>query len=318
MFDPNTNCTNAPSQTASDAGVAGAGVLLSFIVTAGLALVLSLWIILQEIRRHSEAKIARKLLLSFSDQQIITGIGLQSIGLAKADSMVSYHFFIIWMLASISTATHSAALLALFNDFKRDWVLRWLRHFLMFVNLVLSLVYAVFILKDVTGQLAPTLAVQCVWSSNSQTESRSNMTLSVVGTIAVMVGQCLVFALAVWYLHSGSQKWLQPLRVLSMIILMIIGIGATIRVIFISQAFGTPSVALSDDGEKAWNFGQLLALLLLLLPLISAVEIFRGEMKVPSPVVDDDDQKPLFAQAVNDGFEPNPFWNSQIRMKNIK
>jgi hypothetical protein len=106
-------------------------------------------IILYELRRKSEAKIFRKLLLSFSDQQILTGIGIQSVGLAKMETMVPYHFFIIWMLSLLSTATHLSTLLALVNDFKRDWILRWLRQFLMFINLVMSCVFGIFVLMAV-------------------------------------------------------------------------------------------------------------------------------------------------------------------------
>ncbi|KAL3420583.1 hypothetical protein PVAG01_07028 [Phlyctema vagabunda] len=310
------NCTDAPDTTPSNAGVAGAGVLLSFIVTAGLALLLSGWIIIHETLKKSQVKIARKLLLSLSDQQIITGIGIQSVGLAKRDSIVPYHFFIIWMLSSISTATHSAALLALFNDFKRDWVLRWLRHFLMFVNLALSIISGIFILLDITKQIAPTLAIACVWNE-SETSPRSDVTMSIVGTIAVMVAQCVVFALAVWYLHSPNQKWVQTLRLVSMLVLIAIGVGATSRIMMLSQAFGTPPVNLSDSGEKDWSFGQLLGLLLLLLPLMSAVEIYRGEMRIPAPV--DDDKMPLFHSTAEETFDPNPFWNSsRIRMKNMR
>ncbi|KAH8594888.1 hypothetical protein B0O99DRAFT_166119 [Bisporella sp. PMI_857] len=275
MFD-SQNCTTVPTETKSDAGVAGAGVLLSFIITAGIALVLSAWIIFSELLRKSETKIARKLLLSFSDQQIITGIGLQSVGLAKMGTMVPYHFFIIWMLSSISTATHSAALLALYHDFKRDWVLRWLREFLMFVNLALSCTSGVFVLKDITTQIAPTLAIACVWQ-DSPTVKRDDIPRSLAGTIAVIVGQCVVYAMAVWYLHSKSQRWLQITRAISFVFLMAIGVGATVRVITLSSAFGTPSVKLADNGEKDWSFGQLLGVLLLLLPLISALEIYRGE-----------------------------------------
>jgi hypothetical protein len=172
-------------------------VLLSFIITAGLALILSAWIIFQEWRMKSEAKIARKLLLSFSDQQIITGIGLQCVGLGKMDSMIPYHFFLIWMLSSISTATHSAALLALIHDFKRDWILRWLREFLMFVNLALSVVSGTFVLKDVTKQIAPTLPISCVWQSTPAISSRSDIARSLAGTIGVIAGQCLVFTMLV-------------------------------------------------------------------------------------------------------------------------
>lgn len=68
--------------------------------------------------------IARKLLNSFSDQQIVEGIGIQAVGLAKMNSMVPYHFFVVWMLSLLSTATHLATLLTLVQDYKRDWVLR--------------------------------------------------------------------------------------------------------------------------------------------------------------------------------------------------
>ena len=58
----------------------------------------------------------RKLLNSYSDQQILTGIGIQGVGLAKASVMVPYHFFIIWMLSLLSMAVHNATLLALARE----------------------------------------------------------------------------------------------------------------------------------------------------------------------------------------------------------
>jgi hypothetical protein len=70
-----------------------------------------------------------------------------------------------------------------------------------------------------------------------------------------------------------------------LLVLIAIGAGAAIRVILLSQAFGSPSVKLADIGEKDWSFGQLLPLLLLLLPLVSAVEIIRGESLDPYEVV---------------------------------
>ena len=149
----------------------------------------------------------------------------------------------------------------------------------MFVNLALSCVSGVFVLKDITKQISPTLAIACVWQDTA-TQPRTDMTRSLAGTIAVIVGQCLVYAMAVWYLHSKSQRWLQITRAVSFVVLMAIGVGATVRVISLSQAFGTPSVPLSDNGEKDWSFGQLLGLLLLLLPLMSAVEIYRGKSRL--------------------------------------
>ncbi|CZT09559.1 hypothetical protein WAI453_004750 [Rhynchosporium graminicola] len=307
------NCSVIPSETATDAGVAGTGVLLSFIITAGISLIMSLTIVLHEFRRGSELKVIRKLLLSLSDQQVLTGIGIQSVALAKMKTMVPYHFFIVWMLSLLSTATHVGTLLALVNDFKRDWVLRWLRQFFMFVNLVLSIVSGIFILMSVMRDVKPTLPIACVWEVES-TGWPSNAGPSIAGTIGVMAGQVIFFVVGVWYLHVKNRTWLRAVQLVGLLVLGVIGIGAAIRVILLSQAFGKPSVPLSDSGEKDWSFGQLLPLLLLLLPLVSAVEIRRGEMKVPSPIVDDH-LAPLIGGEKLPGdrtsFQPNPFWGTQ-------
>jgi hypothetical protein len=236
---------------------------------------LSAVITFQELRRNSEAKILRKLLLSLSDQQIITGIGIQSVGLAKLGSMVPYHFFIIWMLSLLSTSTHLATLLALVNDFKRDWVLRWLRQFLMLANLILSSIFGIFILMSVMKDMKPTLPIACVWDLPSH-NAASNSAISIAGTISVIAGNGIVFALGVWYMHSQRQKWLKVFQIIGLIVLIATGAGAAIRVILMSQAFGTPSVPLVGVGESEWSFGQLLPMLLLLLPLVSAIEIIRG------------------------------------------
>ncbi|CZR58485.1 uncharacterized protein PAC_08377 [Phialocephala subalpina] len=310
------NCSDVPTETATDAGVAGAGVLLSFIITAGISLLFSAIIIFHEMRLQKEAKVIRKLLLSLSDQQVITGIGIQCVGLAKMKSMVSYHFFIIWMLSLLSTATHISTLFALVNDFKRDWVLRWLRQFFMFVNLVLSCTSGIFVLMQVMKNLQPTLPIACVWEVESR-GAPSNAGISIAGTIAVIAGQCIFFALGIWYLHINNARWIKLVQLLGLLSLVAIGTAAAVRVILVSQAFGSPSVPLSDEGEKAWNFGQLLTLLLLILPLISAVEIMRGEMNVPSPVAatSDDESAILLGDGkggvVRSSFQPNPFWGNQ-------
>jgi hypothetical protein len=226
---------------------------------------LSILIIIRQLRKKSsESSILCKLLSSFSDQQLITGIGIQSVGLAKLDTMVPYHFFIIWMLGLLSTATHLSALLALVQGFKRDWVLRWLRQFLMFVNLVLSCAYGVIILLATMKDMPPTMPVRCVWEYAKES-SPGNGPISVIGTIAVIVGNCIVFAAGVWYLHLNRQRWTKFVQIAGLIFTIAAAVGATVRVIILCQAFGKPNVPLDDEGEKEWSFGQLLAMLLLLL-----------------------------------------------------
>ncbi|KAL1836036.1 hypothetical protein VTJ49DRAFT_5643 [Mycothermus thermophilus] len=191
----------------------------------------------------------------------MVGIGLQSVGLVKSNSLVPYHFFLIWMLALLSTATHNAALLALVQDFKRDWVLRWMRQFLMFANLVLSCVYGIYVLQSKVRGLPNTLPIGCVWELSS---SESNVGgLDYVGTIVTIAGNCVVFGLATWYLQSRRQRWYKAVQIAGLILMLGIAIGATVRAYLLSQAFGAPDVKLSDEGEKQWSFGQLLSLLML-------------------------------------------------------
>ncbi|KAL6703998.1 hypothetical protein ACN47E_008849 [Coniothyrium glycines] len=308
------SCAVIPDATQTDAGVAGAGTLLSFIVTNLLSILLSAIIILLGLRKSTSAPVCRKLLQSFSDQQILTGIGIQSVGLAKMNTMVPYHFFIIWLLSLLSTATNLATLLALVNDFKRDWVIRWIRQILMLVNMFLGILSGIFILQTVLKNLEPRLPIGCVWEVESRGSS-SNAALSIAGTIAVIAGQVITFILATWYLHNrANPAWLKTVQVAGLVACFAMGVGATVRVVLESQAFGSPPKSLNLQGpsEGSWSFGQLLPLLLLALPLMSMLEIMRGETRTPPSRVDDD-SVPLFGNGDME-FQPNPLVGSQTNL----
>ncbi|KAI8625489.1 hypothetical protein F5Y19DRAFT_489630 [Xylariaceae sp. FL1651] len=323
------NCTNAPPAVPSDAGVAGIGVLLSFIITATIALGISASLVFQEARgraaHHKPSVLRRKLLNAYSDQQILTGIGIQSVGLAKIGSMVPYHFFIIWMLSLLSMAVHNASLLVLVHDFRRDWVLRWLRQFLIFVNLVLSSLYGIFILEAVKdGINDSTLPVACVWEPLEGTNGlTSTISLSFAGTIIVIAGNVIIFALPTWYLHSRAQRFYRVIQIVGLLLMTAISIGALVRVSLLADALGAVHpIKLSDNGEKQWSFGQLLSVGMLLLPVVSIIEILRGEIKCAPPVADTGDDK---ARLLGDDelqsnprdripFQPNPFFGSQTNL----
>lgn len=194
--------------------------------------------------KENESVVRRKLLNGYSDQQIMVGIGLQSVGLVKSDSLVPYHFFLIWMLALLSMATHNAALLALAQDFKRDWVLRWTRQFLMFVNLALSCVYGVYVLQSKTKGLPDTLPIGCVWKIESTSSNVGG--LDYVGTIVTIAGNCVVFGLATWYLQSRRQRFYQIIQVVGLILMSGIAIG-------MSRFNTTPLAAVAAPGNNRTN-----------------------------------------------------------------
>ncbi|KAI1642181.1 uncharacterized protein F4817DRAFT_353591 [Daldinia loculata] len=288
------NCTNAPAAVPSDAGIAGIGVLLSFIVTAAISLLISASLVFQEMRNVQKPSILRrKLLNSYSDQQILTGIGIQSVGLAKRTSLVPYHFFLVWMLSLLSMAVHNATLLALARDFRRDWVLRWMRELLMLVNLVLSCTYGIFILRSVQrGINDATFPVECAWRPETQNgPPAGNAAVSYVGTGAVIAGNVAIFALAIWYLHARTRRFYAAVQAVGLVLMAAFAVGATVRVAYLADAFAhsTP-IRLSDGGEREWSFGQLLSVGMLLLPLATVVEILRGEIKCAPPESDGDDE----------------------------
>ncbi|KAI0194690.1 hypothetical protein EV127DRAFT_333142 [Xylaria flabelliformis] len=324
------DCTNAPPAISSDSGVAGIGVLLSFIITAIIALTISASLVFQEARGRTSAQkhsvLRRKLLNAYSDQQILTGIGIQSVGLGKMDSIAPYHFFIIWILSLLSMAVHNASLLALVHDFRRDWVLRWLRQFLIFVNLVLSSLYGIYILQAVKdGINDSTFPIACVWEETDKTGQTptGNRGLSFFGTIVVIAGNVVVFVLATWYLHSRTQRFYKIIQIAGLLLMTFISIGAIIRVSLLADAFGGDHpVDLSDGGERQWSFGQLLSVGMLLLPVVSIIEILRGEIKCAPPVADSgDDKTRLLGENElqsnpydSASFQPNPFFGSQTNL----
>jgi hypothetical protein len=207
-------------------------------------------------------------------------MSILGVGLAKMNTLVPYHFFIIWMLSLLSMATHNATLLALVNDYRRDWVIRWLRQCLMFINMALSCVLGVFVLQAVTmGIENDTLPIACGWRVDGR-DTASTLGLSYVGTIVVIAGNGLIFTLATWYLHNRNQRFYKAIQAIGVLVMAMIGAGAAIRVLLMSQAFGNPSVALSDQGETAWSYGQLLSMLVLLYPLVTVIEMVRGEITV--------------------------------------
>jgi ACR3 family arsenite efflux pump ArsB len=180
-------------------------------------------------------------------------------------------------------------------------------------------VYGVFVLQTNLEALAPTLPIACVWQEHEKSrDAQGDKTLSIVGTIAAISISGIVFILGTWYLHMRRQTWGKTVRAISLLVLLGLAIGAAIRVILVSQAFGTPSVPLDDAGETEWSFGQLLTMLLLILPFVSALEIFRGQMQVPhANAFAESDQIPLTSSYGGESksghdaqytYQPNPLF----------
>lgn len=184
------------------------------------------------------------------------------------------------MVSLLSTAIHNSTLLVLIGSFHSDRVLRWLRQMLMFFNLALGCVFGVCMLQVVQKGLEhSTLPTACAWKVQDSS-AESNNALSFVGTILVIAGNCLVFAAATWLLHDRRQRGFKWIQLAGIVTMTAIAVAATVRVIQVSAAFGVAETPLSDNGEKQWSFATLVTLLMLALPLMTVLEIYRGEIHV--------------------------------------
>lgn len=222
------------------------------------------------------------------------------------------------MLSLLSIATHNTTLLALVHDFRRDWVLRWMRKFLMFVNQTLSCVYGIIILLAVQkGVTMSTFPIVCALQGGDHGQENS-AGVSFFGTIAVLAGNVVIFVLGIWYMNERRQRFYRITQLVGLVLMTASSIGATVRVMYVSQAFGEPNINLADEGEKVWSFGQLLSLGMLLLPLVSLVEIVRGEIQCAPPVADDDDKAQLLSNELRRNprhtYQPNPLWGSRSNL----
>lgn len=267
--------------------------------------------------KGAQSNLRRRLLSGYVDQQILQGIGIHALGLASRNTMIPYHFFIVWCLGLISQAVHNAGMLSLVLNYRRDWVLRWLRQALMFVNMGLSITYGVYILEAVrTGVASTPVPIACAFRPDADA-SPGNVALSFAGTIAVIASNVVVFVLSSWFLHvRKTGKFAKAAKLGGVLLMGAIATGAIVRCAFESEAIGHgPSFPL-DDGETQWSFGQVLSVLVLLFPIVSVVEIVRGEMSMPPCEMSDGDCKstPTGGALEMGNFQPNPFFGSQTHL----
>ena len=185
----------------------------------------------------------------------------------------------------------------------------------MFVNQALSCVYGIIILLAVhKGVTMSTFPIVCALDGGDHGQENT-AGVSFFGTIAVLVGNVVIFVLGIWYLNERKQRFYRITQLVGLVLMTASALGATVRVLYVSQAFGKPEINLADQGEKVWSFGQLLSLGMLLLPLVSLIEIVRGEIQCAPPVEEDDDKAQLLSNELRRNprrtYQPSPLWGSR-------
>lgn len=210
------------------------------------------------------------------------------VGLAKMDSVVSYHALVIWLYSILTVATHNATLLALAHHYRKDWLLRYIRQSLMFVNLLLSCVFSIPLFQALTkGFDSLPVPIACVWKLDGEDVSYpSDSAPTPYIIIAALLTNSFTFGLAAWYLHKEHERFYMQAQAVGLTLMAVVVGWAGTEVTGISLVFRRPIVALGDFQETTWNYGQLLSVIYILLPTFTAVEMCRDSTTAKTPAED--------------------------------
>ena len=215
-------------------------------------------------------EVIERLILGFSDQQLVTGIALLATVQMKICEISVYHYLTVLMLGTISGCIHMMTLYILKGYFKTTKLATWWR----FAGIITHIVLSVVALVNISPLLHSRILVDLRWPL-----------------------RCLGHKLLPSY-PSANDYSLTYIKFLWPSILIIISGSVTswwritlnrfiLRWAFSFFAFiffgvwilkvRTEMKKFLDGNENTWGFGQIMPNILLLVNLFSAIEFYSGK-----------------------------------------
>jgi len=203
--------------------------------------------------------VLEKLVLSLSDQQLLTGLLLLPIALAKywGDSDLG-NVYVAADLAFFSSITHAATLLALQSYFSKYFWMTLIRLILTGTTFIL---WAFVVLYEAHYELVPRLAAE-PFSTYAQ------VVVTGVFQILELVGLLWMYGRIGLSLYGSKPA--QSIR----------GEGIVLPLLIFLFILGLAVLAwdMQESGlQSSWGFGQLLPTFLVLLPFYQLAETYVGE-----------------------------------------
>jgi hypothetical protein len=251
-----------------------------------------------ELPRNTLVATLDSLILGLADQQMVTGLAILVAGLKDWDAISGYHFNHVVYMAWLSSFTHAVALVSLRRVMKGSiplLVIRIIGFSSVFILLVVS--------QDRARTYGQTASLEGESSDFSGRGAACPAKCGLVNTYGGWAHQYRIASIAIlifWWLLSTcfSKSWQErlsawivgfpdeeifrkSLRVGSKITYSIILVGVFYGLEFsilgalkIRNTNNYPGLLLADNFEdqNTWNFGQLVAVILLMLPVLAAVE----------------------------------------------
>lgn len=236
-------------------------------------------------------RVLTQLILGLSDQQLLTGIAILIVGFTESCTISSFHFWVVFDLAWFSSVTHLVSLRTLQDYLSDHHRFRDLRVFLMLANYAMLLVAAILTFRNY-DQRTHNCPVRCAFD---HIRKRPNFPVSgtyLAQMILLTIG--LIWALVPLYLKKSTSKMRKRLlegpsgdveaqpSTPKKIMLMIGAPPSFIVWTLLAIMWGLGVARLKKDRqwtrgeENRWGFGQVLPILLLVLPFFTVVEVLQG------------------------------------------
>jgi hypothetical protein len=254
---------------------------------------------MSESRRSFWVSILDRLILGLSDQQLVTGISILTVGFIKLPYHIStYHFSLITSLAMFSCSAHLASVLSLRRYFQENPEVAKIRiGFMLLFAALLSI--ALILIGPVVyhiGNNVQNRPISCpaIWMIHHDYQGER------------IVGCFFSFYLAICYWAALSYvfpngeifftKWLltKPLETIEAVFrihqfherfmhwrpqFLPLSISHFLQSVWWIASFVVSLLIRklsTSESEAVWSFGQILAVLLIAIPFLNAVEVYHG------------------------------------------
>ena len=259
------------------------------------------WRPISDSRKHYLIRVLDRFVLGFSDQQLITGVSILLIGFIRFCSISTYHFYVITNLAKFSCSSHLASILSLRRYFQAHPRVAKIRIIVLLLFAVLLATASI-----IGGSVIPNIPdLKCPISCTIRNIDPSNKIFGWVSVIYLIIAYWAALAFvfpnselffttwmvikpATWieaaltyrYGHQFQERFMhyKPYFVplFASFILQLIWWTASLIISLLIRIEGARVV---DGSETSWGFGQLLAMLMLGLPVLNAVELLYGALR---------------------------------------
>jgi hypothetical protein len=287
-------------------------VMLSFYLSASMTIVASLvaadfsgdMYVIICVKPNPQTKafwirVLDRFILSLSDQQLVTGVSILLIGFFKVPHISTYHFLLITNLGMFSCSAHLASVIILRRYFHEHPSVAKARIFLM-LFFAFALIIAMIMAKDITLGTSGSLTLQCPLRCTIvivPLEWAFFLTLVLLLLASYYSALAYVFpngriVFTTWLItkpavllermmrsrsfHERVMHWRPFFPTLVIAFILQLCWWAISFALSLAIRLRVFSKRLVIGSENTWSFGQILAVLLIVLPFLNALEIYFG------------------------------------------